>query len=649
MKTRTPVPSPPRHDRPAGSPSHRLALLLLLILALAAPTQAAAPGLVPPHETYAGKTQAQWLEAWFAWMFSIPGTTAEFPFMDVTGANSSANQNGPVFFFPKSWLGQKGNPPEQRTATVPEGTALFLPFDGNYINPDPERDPAAIAAENRAALQDWVSHVFKLVVDDQEIPIDSSLTSPFLHATPVFSLPVPANAAARSPGLFVGLPEVVYPFQSHEWFVLLRPLPVGQHVVHISNHGFIGTPNEWVTDIVWTINVVPRRLRRSTLATSATEFSGFRDAQGWSYGYRTVPATGAAENYDPARDFIPFTGGPVQGAWDGQGQQWNGTAWKMKDGTELAADSARLAAPNRWAIRRWQASELIEKSPVALRWTLAKADATCGNGVTGALYINGQLADKATIAFDQTTVLTRTYHALLAPGDFVDLVLRPLGADGTDDPACDHALMTLSVSTSIPNNPRQPDNRFWLSTLTTPKLEVLSQAAAHGRSTLHWRSQASATYGIKASSDLVNWTDVATGLLGHPTVTTWSEPLASPASPSRFYRVVQETKSIEGLWVGLYDDSNQMVRVKLDGDQAVATKWIGGSVPYSGSLNVPAGSVSWEADVNTGAGQMRAAAPGNVNAHWHPGTLEITSPDRLTFTETLESGEQNAVVFRRVD
>ena len=621
-----------------------IALLTCLVAmnaaAFRAQAQAASPGLVPPTETYAGKTHAQWLESWFTWMFSIPGTAADFPFMDATGANSGANQSGPVFFFPKSWLGAKGKPPEQRAATVPEGTALFLPFNGYYIDPNPDRDPATIAAENRAALDGWGKQVFKLVVDGQEVPVESGLTSPILHATSVYTLSIPTNAAARSPEVGYGwLPEAVYPFQSYEWFVLHKPLPVGRHVVHVFNNGFIGTPDEWVSDVVWTIDVVSRPLSRDVIATSATEFSGFRDVGGWSYGHRTVSA-GASENYDPARDFIPFSGGPAQGDWDGQRQQWNGTAWKAKDGTELAAGSSRLAAANRWTLRRWQASELLEKSPVALKWTLAKADATCGNGVTGALYINGQLVDKATIPFDRADALTRTYYALLTPGDVVDLELRPLGADGTDDLGCDSALMTLSVSTAVPNFPRQPDNKVFLTSLPTRKLELLSQATAHGRSTVNWSSQASATYGIKASGDLVNWTDLASGLPGNPTATRWSEPLTEPAPPARFYRVVEESKTIEGLWVALYEGNGyELIRITLDGDQAVATKLIGDTYIHRGE-------VTWEADVKTGVGQGQFATDSDFQGRaWGPGTLRITNPDRLTFT--FPGGV--TFVFRRVD
>jgi len=250
-------------------PNHYIQRLLatLFLTAAAFATHAAPLSVVPPTESYAGKTHAQWLESWFTWIFSVPGKAADFPFRDSTGANSGVNQNGPVFFLAKSWLGKKGNPPEQRSARVPEGTAIFIPFDGIF-SPNPNRDPATLAVENREALQDWVPFVFKLLVDGEEIPIDSSLTSPFLHETSVFSLSVPANAAARTPEAgFEGLPEEVHPFHSLEWFALLKPLPVGQHIVHVYGSDSVGTDHEWVTDVVWTINVVPQTSKNPPVIT----------------------------------------------------------------------------------------------------------------------------------------------------------------------------------------------------------------------------------------------------------------------------------------------------------------------------------------------------------------------------------------------
>lgn len=377
------------------------------------------------------------------------------------------------------------------------------------------------------------------------------------------------------------------------------------------------------------------------IATSTTEFSGVQGQNGWTYGYREVPAAGASENYDPDRDFIPFAGGDGQGEWNGSTQQWTGTGWKAGDGSELTGTSSRPGGSSRWTVRRWQ-SELTQKGPVSLKWTLAKDDVTCGNGVTGALYLNGQLADKTTIAFDRATTVTRTFYALLCPADRVDLVLRPLGTDGTDDAQCDTTRLTLIVNTTIAPEPKQPNGRLFVTSLTGPKFDILSQtrSAAGDQVSLRWRSLPEATYGVDASGDLANWTSIKTGLAGSPCQSSLSETLAHPTQGHRFYRVVQETKSIEGLWVALYDNTwYELVRVQLNGDQAVATKLIG-------DIIVPGGQITWKANVKTGVGQVQVAHDGFIDPSWIPATLRVVSPDRLTVT--LPS--YNLVVsFRRVD
>lgn len=388
-------------------------------------------------------------------------------------------------------------------------------------------------------------------------------------------------------------------------------------------------------------------LKAGVIATSSTEFSGVQSQNGWTYGYREVPAEGASENYDPERDFIPFTGGDSRGDWNGTTQQWNSTGWKTIDGSEVSGPGARSGSSTRWLMRRWQAAELTEKGPVSLRWTLAKQDVTCGNGVTGALFINGQLADKTTIAFDRAATVTRTYYALLCPNDRVDLVLRPLGTDGTDDAQCDGTLTTLIVNTTIVPGPKQPDGKFFVSSLTTPRFQILSQthSAADRRTSLTWRSQAWATYGIEASSDLVSWGKIQTGLAGGPTTTSWSEGIPESAQAGRFYRVAQEAKTIEGLWVARYVSDvsggtlEELVRVKLTGDQVVATKLIGDNY-------VTAGNITWEASLTTGAAQAQFAHLGFVDPSWIPASLKINSPDRITITIPSENIVQP---FRRVD
>lgn len=83
------------------------------------------------------------------------------------------------------------------------------------------------------------------------------------------------------------------------------------------------------------------------------------------------------------------------------------------------------------------ATELTETTPLALRWHVRKTNAGCGNGVTGALYINGERMDAVTLAFNNTTGVTRTFFANVKVGDKIDLILSPRGTDNGDADGCD--------------------------------------------------------------------------------------------------------------------------------------------------------------------------------------------------------------------
>jgi hypothetical protein len=382
--------------------------------------------------------------------------------------------------------------------------------------------------------------------------------------------------------------------------------------------------------------IVASSVDAAVIANSSTEFSGLQGQNGWTYGYRDLSAADASENYDPDADFIPFAGGPNHADWNGTTQQWTGTTWKAADGSELTGTGSTPGAATGWTVRRWLAVELSEKTPVQLKWTLAKADKSCGNGVTGALFINGQLADKTTIAFDRATTVTRNFFALLCPDDRVDLVLRSLGTDGTDDAQCDGSVMSLIVNTTCPADPKQPNGKSFLQNLVTPKLSILSQtrSAMGDPETLRWRSLAAATYGIDASDDLVHWSRIKTGLPGTACQPTQSQTVDNPTASQRFYRVVQESKTLEGLWVGYYDNCcYALVRVRLNGDQAVATWEISPIPGYDGR-------VDWQADVPSGVGT------GLTSEGFVSGQLRILAPDRITFSK---AGLGSANQYRRVD
>jgi hypothetical protein len=93
--------------------------------------------------------------------------------------------------------------------------------------------------------------------------------------------------------------------------------------------------------------------------------------------------------------------------------------------------------------------------------------------------------------------------------------------------------------------------------------------------------------------------------------------------------------------VALYGDVYTLIQIKLDGDQAVATKLIGDSY-------IRSGEVTWKANVKTGVGQIQfATGSDNQGRAWEPQTLKIINPDRLTLTDTSCSCPPQ--VFRRVD
>ena len=207
----------------------------------------------------------------------------------------------------------------------------------------------------------------------------------------------------------------------------------------------------------------------TAIADSLTQFSGFQGQDNWYWGYRNFSADGGGLSYDPDAAFVQFNGGDGQGDWDGGAQQWTGSQWDLSTTgapwSELGRDNTHpntSGGPVHWTIRRWVADGLTQVTPLALRWHTHKSNTGCGNGVTAALYINGQLKDSVIVAAADGTGVTHIYYANVAPGDKVDLTLSPRGADGLDNDGCDGSINRLLVDPTIPDNPIQPDGSVFI-------------------------------------------------------------------------------------------------------------------------------------------------------------------------------------------
>jgi Bacterial TSP3 repeat len=212
----------------------------------------------------------------------------------------------------------------------------------------------------------------------------------------------------------------------------------------------------------------------TAIANSFTGFSGVQGQNNWYSGYRNYTADGGGINYNPDSGFIPFPGGSDNpNAWDGVTQCWRNGGWDLNASgsgpwTMLGQENTHPNGANsggqvHWTIRRWVAAGLTQVTPLAFRWHAHKQSATCiGNGVTSGLYINGQLKDSAVIPGGDTTGITHTYYANVAPGDKVDLILSPRGADAQDNDGCDGTVNRLLADPTIPAVAHQPDGSLFV-------------------------------------------------------------------------------------------------------------------------------------------------------------------------------------------
>ncbi len=189
--------------------------------------------------------------------------------------------------------------------------------------------------------------------------------------------------------------------------------------------------------------------RGEIIANSIAEFSDTQGQNGWFFGYRDLTVDGkGAESYDANADFLPF-----------DASLWNGTGWDLDAGagnapwTMLDNEGVHPNGSNsgnlQWAIRRYVPSELSASALIGVTWNVRKQNVGGGNGVTGALYVNGVRVQSKTIAFNDAVGVTNTYNYKANPTDKIDLALSPVGTDGADTDASDGSLTWMKVETLV--------------------------------------------------------------------------------------------------------------------------------------------------------------------------------------------------------
>ncbi len=190
-----------------------LKLAMLFFPALASGLAYAAESeLLPPTEPVAQRSQLDWSVLWWKWAASFE--REDSPIADRTGANCTFKQGESVWFL----AGTYGTKRTVRTCTVPEGKYLFFPLINYIVTPSARSSVRCPGVRAEAAHMTNDVSALILEVDGKRF---TGLERHRQATVECFELG-DNNTLASTSG----------PTASNGYFVMLRPLPRGKHVIN---------------------------------------------------------------------------------------------------------------------------------------------------------------------------------------------------------------------------------------------------------------------------------------------------------------------------------------------------------------------------------------------------------------------------------
>ena len=205
-----------------------MAILSLAVAssAWADPGNRGKPRVLPPQSHPYGKSYGAWGAEWYKWVYSIPA--AQNPISDTTGEFGDLHQSGPVWFL----AGSFGTTVE-RTVTIPEGKGIFFPIF-NYFNDYPCPDTTFHPAPGQS-LEDFLAAGAAALIDSAStlaVQVDGNeLEHPFNYraASHLVTFTADPSWVTIDPCV-TGSPQFGV---SDGYWVMLAPLPTGEHTIHI--------------------------------------------------------------------------------------------------------------------------------------------------------------------------------------------------------------------------------------------------------------------------------------------------------------------------------------------------------------------------------------------------------------------------------
>lgn len=156
-----------------------------------------------------------WIVRWWQWNVGIP--TSQHPRDNYTAEKCTVNQNGSVWFIPDILTGK-----EERTCTIPEGKAILVPLITGECDTSESQSSDAEIRQCSTAGDEYGA--ISATLDGQKIEnLDSYRT-----ATDFFNITYVKN------NIF-DVPAGTYRGVADGFFVFLKPLPVGNHVLEVKS------------------------------------------------------------------------------------------------------------------------------------------------------------------------------------------------------------------------------------------------------------------------------------------------------------------------------------------------------------------------------------------------------------------------------
>ena len=199
------------------------------------------PSVYPLNSKPYGLTYGEWTAKWWQWALSIPKDTN--PGADTTGKNCALKQSGPVWFLAGTFGG-----PATRTCTIPTGKAIFLSLINaqcNYLS----KPNLKTAAELLACAKSENEGITGLDATIDGVKVQG--LSNYRVQSPLFDITyIPNNVDGAPIGKTQGI--------SDGYWVMLKPLPIGNHTIHMAGsvvNYASGALNNFANEVTYHIKV----------------------------------------------------------------------------------------------------------------------------------------------------------------------------------------------------------------------------------------------------------------------------------------------------------------------------------------------------------------------------------------------------------